>query len=69
MSIDLQLSDEQIAVRESVRRFVEERILPDAIGNDIAHRLDRTVVDDMASMGLLGMVIRRSSAGRPPTAR
>src|SRR5947209_6670248 len=55
--INLRLTDEQRNVQETVRRFVDERILPTAVENDIAHRLDRSIIDQMAEVGLLGIVI------------
>ncbi len=55
--MDLSLTDEQRDVQETVNRYVDERILPQAVENDVAHRLDRSVIRDMAQMGLLGIVI------------
>jgi glutaryl-CoA dehydrogenase (non-decarboxylating) len=55
--IDFSLTDEQRSIQETVRRFVDERILPVAVENDIEHRLDRGIIDGMTELGLLGMVI------------
>src|SRR5947209_17868920 len=55
--INLRLTDEQRNVHETVRRFVDERVLPHAVENDVEHRLDRSVIDGMAEIGLLGIVI------------
>ncbi|GAC1317685.1 MAG: acyl-CoA dehydrogenase family protein [Thermoleophilaceae bacterium] len=55
--MNFSLTDEQRGVQETVRRFVDERILPSAVENDIAHRLDRSVIAGMAQIGLLGIVI------------
>jgi len=55
--INLRLTDEQRNVQETVRRFVDERVLPHAVENDIEHRLDRSIIDGMAEIGLLGIVI------------
>jgi glutaryl-CoA dehydrogenase (non-decarboxylating) len=54
---DLRLTDEQRNVQETVLRFVDERVLPHAVENDIEHRLDRSIIDGMAEIGLLGIVI------------
>jgi glutaryl-CoA dehydrogenase (non-decarboxylating) len=51
---NLDLSDEHRAIQETVRQFVDERILPNAIQNDIDHRLDMGVIEGMAELGLLG---------------
>jgi glutaryl-CoA dehydrogenase (non-decarboxylating) len=55
--MDFELTDEQREVQETVRRFVEDRILPNAIENDINHHLDLSVVEGMAELGLLGIVL------------
>jgi glutaryl-CoA dehydrogenase (non-decarboxylating) len=61
--VDLALSDEQRLLQDTVRDFVEERILPKAIENDIAHRLDLGVIEGMAELGLLGIVIPEEYGG------
>jgi alkylation response protein AidB-like acyl-CoA dehydrogenase len=35
--VDFDLTDEQRLIQETVRRFVDERILPVAVQNDIDH--------------------------------
>ncbi|MDP9400613.1 MAG: acyl-CoA dehydrogenase family protein [Actinomycetota bacterium] len=61
--MDLSLSDLQRDVQETVRRFVDERILPHAVANDQAHRLDRGVIEGMADLGLLGVVVPEAYGG------
>jgi glutaryl-CoA dehydrogenase (non-decarboxylating) len=61
--IDLSLTDEQRSIQETVQRFVDERVLPVAVENDLAHRLDRSIIDGMAELGLLGMVIPAEYGG------
>ncbi len=61
--MDFELTDEQRLLQDTVRRFVDERILPDAIENDIAHRLNRDAIDGMAELGLLGIVIPEEYGG------
>jgi glutaryl-CoA dehydrogenase (non-decarboxylating) len=63
MSVSFELTEEQVAVRDTVRRFVDERILPRAVENDLAHRMDPEVIDGMREMGLLGMVIPAEYGG------
>jgi len=53
-NIDSQLSDEEKAVRDSVRRFVDERVLP-IIGNCyVEGRFPKELIPEMASLGVLG---------------
>src|SRR3712207_4156255 len=61
--MDFELTDEQRLTQETVRAFVEERVLPNAVENDLAHRLDREVIDGMAELGLLGIVIPEEYGG------
>ena len=52
--IDSALSEEERAVRDSVRRFVDERVLP-VIGDAyIEGRFPRELVPEMASLGVFG---------------
>jgi glutaryl-CoA dehydrogenase (non-decarboxylating) len=61
--VDFELSDEQRLLQETVRRFVDERILPNAIENDVKHHLDRGVIEGMAELGLLGIVLPEEYGG------
>ena len=61
--MDFSLTPEQELIQETVRSFVEERILPKAIENDIARRLDLSVIEGMAELGLLGIVIPEEYGG------
>src|ERR671934_925412 len=61
--MDLELSDEQRLLQDTVRRFVDERILPNAIPNDIEHRLDLGAIEGMAELGLLGIVVPEEYGG------
>ncbi len=62
-SVDFSLTEEQRDVQETVRRFVDERVLPNAIQNDIDHHFDTSVVEGMAELGLLGAVIPEKYGG------
>lgn len=46
-----------------VRSFVDDRVLPVAIENDIAHRLDMDIIAAMAELNLLGAVIPSEYGG------
>src|SRR5207237_3577010 len=61
--MEFDLTDEQRLIQETVRSFVNERVLPSAIENDIAHRLDMSVIEGMAELGLLGIVIPEEYGG------
>ena len=39
-----------------MRAFVDERVLPVAVENDIAHRLDMSLIEGMAELGILGIL-------------
>ena len=55
--MDFELTPEQREVQATVRQFVDERVLPNAIENDINHHLDMEAIAGMAELGLLGIVI------------
>src|SRR2546426_6065789 len=61
--MDFELSDEQRLLQDTVRRFVDDRILPNAVENDIAHRLDLEAIAGMAELGILGIVIPEEYGG------
>src|SRR5438046_2479830 len=61
--MNFELTDEQRLLRGTVRQFVDERVLPNAIENDVNHRLDLRVIEGMAELGLLGIVIPEEYGG------
>src|ERR687890_2554043 len=61
--MDFFLTDEQRLIQETVRAFVDERVLPVAIENDIEHKLDLDLIEGMAELGLLGIVIPEEYGG------
>src|SRR6476619_7119220 len=61
--MDFDLTDEQRLIQDTVRDFVDERVLPNAVENDIAHRLDLSVIEGMAELGLLGIVVPEEYGG------
>ena len=61
--MDFQLTDEQRLIQETVRHFVDERVLPAAIDNDINHTLDVEAIEGMAGLGLLGITIPERYGG------
>ena len=62
-AFSLDLTDEHRTIQETVRQFVDERILPNAIENDINHHLDMGIVEGMAELGLLGAPIPTEYGG------
>src|SRR5438067_3600591 len=61
--MDFELTDEQRLLQDTVRRFVEDRILPNAVENDIAHHLDMGAIEGMAELGILGITIPEEYGG------
>src|SRR2546427_4542840 len=61
--MDFELTDEQRLIQSTVRSFVDERVLPNAIENDLNHHLDLRVIEGMAELGLLGIVIPEEYGG------
>ena len=61
--MDFELTPEQREVQETVRQFVDERILPNAVENDLNHHLDMGVIEGMVELGLLGIVIPEEHGG------
>ena len=61
--MDFDLTDEQRLIQQTVRSFVDERVLPNAIENDINHHLDLGVIEGMAELGLLGIVVPEEYGG------
>src|SRR5215211_8625238 len=61
--MDFELTDEQRLIQGTVRDFVDARVLPNAIENDINHHLDLSVIEGMAELALLGIVIPEEYGG------
>src|SRR3989442_8319145 len=61
--MDFALTDEQRLIQDTVRSFVDERVLPVAIQNDIDHKLDLELIEGMAELGILGVVIPEEYGG------
>jgi glutaryl-CoA dehydrogenase (non-decarboxylating) len=61
--VDFSLTEEQRLIQDTVRAFVDERVLPVALENDREHRLDTSLIEGMAELGLLGIVIPEAYGG------
>ncbi|MBC7461719.1 MAG: acyl-CoA dehydrogenase family protein, partial [Thermoleophilia bacterium] len=55
--IDFSLTEEQHDIQLAVRAFVDERVLPVAVQNDMEHKLDFGLIDGMRELGVLGAPI------------
>src|ERR671932_843628 len=53
-NIDSQLSEDERAVRDSVRRFVDERVLPIIAQCYVEGRFPREIVPELAELGVFG---------------
>src|SRR5438128_1748876 len=63
VGMDFELTDEQRLIQDTVRAFVDERVLPVAVQNDIDHKLDLELIDGMAELGILGIVVPEEYGG------
>src|SRR5438128_5526754 len=61
--MDFEFSDEQRLLQDTVRRFVDDRILPNAVENDINHHLDLGAIEGLAELGVLGIVVPEEYGG------
>src|SRR5256885_4656657 len=61
--MDFELSDEQRLLQDTVRRFVDDRILPDAVENDSNRPRDLGAVEGLAELGVLGIVVPEEYGG------
>lgn len=61
--VDFALSEDQELLRETVRRFAEERIAPGEAERDREHRFPGEIVGELAELGLLGMLIPEEHGG------
>jgi len=63
MPIDFSLSEEQELLRQEVRRFAEERILPGTRERDRKHEFPARILAELGEMGLLGMLVPEEYGG------
>jgi glutaryl-CoA dehydrogenase (non-decarboxylating) len=61
--VELELTDEQRLIQQTVQAFVDERVMPVALENDMAHRLDMDLIAGMAELGILGLPIPEEYGG------
>ncbi len=63
MSIDISINDEMDMLRDSVRRFVEQEILPIAADIDASNNFPQTLWKKLGDMGFLGITIPEAYGG------
>jgi len=61
--MSFQLSDEQTAIQNTVRRFAQEKLLPTYQEREHQHGLDRTLVKEIGDMGMIGIDIPEEYGG------
>ncbi|WP_269856201.1 acyl-CoA dehydrogenase family protein [Streptomyces sp. RPT161] len=61
--MDLELNEEQAAVRQLARDFVDREVTPYAAAWDRAERVDRGIVKKLGDLGFLGMTIAQRYGG------
>src|ERR1041385_2791717 len=61
--MDFDLTDEQRLLQDTGRQFVDDRILPTAIGNDTGHKLDLDALAGGAELGVLGVLTPEEHGG------
>jgi len=62
-AVDFSLTEDQELLRETVRRFAEERIAPGEPERDREHRFPEGIVAELAELGLLGMLVPEEHGG------
>ncbi|MBC7793521.1 MAG: acyl-CoA dehydrogenase family protein [Clostridia bacterium] len=55
--MDFALTDDQTLLRNTVRRFVSERVMPNARKWDREHRFPVEIIPELAELGLLGITV------------
>jgi glutaryl-CoA dehydrogenase (non-decarboxylating) len=61
--VEFELTGEQRLIQDTVRAFVDQRILPVAVQNDIEHKLDLELIEGLAELGILGIVVPEEYGG------
>lgn len=56
--LEEQLSEEERAVRDSVRQFADDRLMQGIVEAHRAEQFDRKVLEEMGALGILGMAIK-----------
>jgi alkylation response protein AidB-like acyl-CoA dehydrogenase len=62
-AVDLELSEEQAAVKALARDFTEREIVPNAVAWDRAESVDRAIVKKLGALGFLGLTVGEGYGG------
>ncbi len=62
-AVDFSLTEEQELIRDTVRRFAEERIGPGEAERDREHRYPGEIIAELGELGLLGMMVPEEYGG------
>ena len=60
---DVELSEEHIILRDTVRKFADKEIAPHVDQDENEHRWQRDLVDKMAELGLFGCPVPEEYGG------
>ena len=63
MAVDFALTEDQSLLRDELRRFGDERILPGTADRDRRHEFPAELVRELAELGLLGMLVEERFGG------
>lgn len=61
--MDFALTDEQQAIRDTAQRFAEERIAPDYAARERCGKIERSLVEEMGSLGFIGAELPEALGG------
>ena len=61
--MDLALTDEQAALRELARDFIDAEVVPNAAAWDRAEQVDRSIVGKLGEVGFLGLTVPETFGG------
>lgn len=61
--MDFDLSEEQLFVRDVARKFSDEKLFPRAVEFDAEEKLDRDLIREMGSLGLIGVAVPEEYGG------
>jgi alkylation response protein AidB-like acyl-CoA dehydrogenase len=61
--IDFGLNEDQVLLRDMVRRFAEERIRPGLAERDETHEFPQDIIEELGELGLLGMMVEERYGG------
>jgi alkylation response protein AidB-like acyl-CoA dehydrogenase len=61
--VDFSLTEEQTMIRDEVRRFAEERILPGVKERDEHHTFPEDIIQELGELGMLGVMVPEAYGG------